>query len=120
MSGGQKFEYLWADGAKYKKPTQLPAPQYINLLMDWVETQINNETLFPVTTDIPFPKSFQPLCRKILTRLFRVFVHVYIHHFDRIITIGAVSSVALVKSTIIILTDLLGSILGHNSVEHRY
>ena len=27
MSGGPKFEYLWQDGAKYKKPTHLPAPQ---------------------------------------------------------------------------------------------
>lgn len=89
MSGGHKFEYLWADGAKYKKPTKLPAPQYISLLMDWIEAQINNESLFPVSTDVPFPKSFQPLCRKILTRLFRVFVHVYIHHFDRIVNIGA-------------------------------
>lgn len=42
-------------------------------------------------SDVPFPKSFLPLCRKILTRLFRVFVHVYIHHFDRIVNIGAVS-----------------------------
>ena len=91
MSGGHKFEYLWADGAKYKKPTKLPAPQYISLLMDWIEAQINDENLFPVSTDVPFPKSFQPLCKKILTRLFRVFVHVYIHHFDRIVTIGAVS-----------------------------
>lgn len=45
--------------------------------------------LFPVTTDIPFPKSFQPQCKKILTRLYRVFVHVYVHHFDRIMSIGA-------------------------------
>lgn len=50
MSGGPKFEYLWADGGKYKKPTPLPAPQYVALLMDWVEAQINNETLFPVST----------------------------------------------------------------------
>lgn len=92
MSGGHKFEYLWADGAKYKKPTKLPAPHYISLLMDWIEAQINNESLFPVSTDVPFPKSFQPLCKKILTRLFRVFVHVYIHHFDRIVNIGAVST----------------------------
>lgn len=49
MSGGQKFEYLWADGAKYKKPTALPATQYISLLMDWVEAQINDEHVFPVT-----------------------------------------------------------------------
>lgn len=89
MSGGPRFEYLWADGVKYKKPTHLPAPQYINLLIDWVEEQINNEDLFPVSTDVPFPKSFKQLCSKILTRLFRVFVHVYIHHFDRVVAIGA-------------------------------
>ena len=102
MSGGPKFEYLWADGNRYKKPTQLPAPQYISLLMDWSEAQINNETLFPVSCgmlsvchvrlifpfsnlaharfltipDVPFPKTFHSQCKKILTRLFRVFVHV--------------------------------------------
>ncbi|XP_022180139.1 MOB kinase activator-like 3 [Myzus persicae] len=89
MSGGPKFEYLWADKDRFKKPTPLPAPQYVSLLMDWIEAQINNENLFPVSTDVPFPKTFMPLCKKILTRLFRVFVHVYIHHFDRIISIGA-------------------------------
>lgn len=89
MSGGPRFEYLWADGVKYKKPTKLPAPQYISLLMDWVEEQINNEELFPVSTNIPFPKTFNTLCSKILTRLFRVFVHVYIHHFDRIVFLEA-------------------------------
>jgi len=50
MSGGPKFEYLWADKERYKKPTPLPAPQYVSLLMDWIETQINNENLFPVST----------------------------------------------------------------------
>lgn len=38
---------------------------------------------------VPFPKQFQQVCTKILTRLFRVFVHVYIHHFDSIINMGA-------------------------------
>ncbi|XP_068247762.1 MOB kinase activator-like 3 isoform X1 [Palaemon carinicauda] len=89
MSGGQKFEYLWEDGDVFKKPTPLPAPQYISHLMDWIEKQINDEHMFPVTVDVPFPKSFNRLCKKILTRLFRVFVHVYIHHFDRIVAIGA-------------------------------
>lgn len=89
MSGGPRYEYLWADGETFKKPTQLPAPRYIELLMDWTESQINNENIFPVTTDVPFPKTFPSMCRKILTRLFRVFVHVYIHHFDRIVSIGA-------------------------------
>ncbi|XP_055314446.1 MOB kinase activator-like 3 isoform X1 [Sitodiplosis mosellana] len=89
MSGGPRYEYLWADGENFKKPTALPAPKYIEYLMDWTESQINNESVFPVTTNVPFPKTFQHLCRKILTRLFRVFVHVYIHHFDRIVSIGA-------------------------------
>jgi hypothetical protein len=92
MSGGPKFEYLWCDGQKFKKPTPLPAPQYISYLVDWAEAQINDESLFPVKVDVPFPKSFQSLCKKILTRLFRIFVHVYIHHFDRIYAIGAVSN----------------------------
>lgn len=49
MSGGPKYEYLWCDNEIYKKPTQLPAPKYITLLMEWVEKQINDETIFPVT-----------------------------------------------------------------------
>ena len=43
-----RYEYQWCDGVEYKKPTQLPAPKYISLLMDWIETQINNEEIFPV------------------------------------------------------------------------
>ncbi|CAG0897609.1 unnamed protein product [Darwinula stevensoni] len=89
MSGGPKYEYLWCDGQRYRKPTHLPAPQYITLLMDWIESQINDESIFPTKVDIPFPKGFQGMCKKIVTRLFRVFVHVYIHHFDRLIASGA-------------------------------
>ena len=88
--------------------------QYVAKLMEWIEKQINNEDIFPVQvgtytladviiislssithththTGVPFPKAFTPCCKKILTRLYRVFVHVYIHHFDKIQAIGAVS-----------------------------
>ena len=91
MSGGAKYEYLWCDNETYKKPTQLSAPKYIALLMEWTEKQINDENVFPTTVGVPFPKNFQSICKKILTRLFRVFVHVYIHHFDKLSQIGAVS-----------------------------
>ena len=43
-----RYEYHWCDGVHYKKPTALPAPQYITLLMEWVEAQINDENIFPV------------------------------------------------------------------------
>ncbi|KAH7936067.1 hypothetical protein HPB52_017630 [Rhipicephalus sanguineus] len=104
MSGGPKFEYLWCDGQKYKKPTPLPAPQYISHLMDWVEAQINNEEIFPVTVAVPFPRNFVPTCKKILARLFRVFVHVYIHHFDRLVAIGATEMTRKVCKDMVILS----------------
>ncbi|XP_078332345.1 MOB kinase activator 3B-like isoform X4 [Crassostrea virginica] len=89
MSGGPKYEYHWCDGQTYKKPTALPAPNYIALLMEWVEAQINDENIFPIKVGVPFPKNYQQIVKKILTRLFRVFVHVYIHHFDKLVALGA-------------------------------
>ncbi|KAG8132360.1 hypothetical protein E2320_010220, partial [Naja naja] len=89
MSGGLKYEYRWQDDYRFKRPTKLSAPHYMCMLMDWIETLINNENIFPTRIGVPFPKNFQQVCTKILTRLFRVFVHVYIHHFDSIIGIGA-------------------------------
>ena len=40
---------------------------------------------------MPFPKNYFSSVKKILTRLHRVFVHVYIHHFDKLVGLGAVS-----------------------------
>ena len=76
--------------------------------MDWIERQINDDTVFPSqvgemmsSPDIirrwlyflgtPFLKTFNQISKKMLTRLYRVFVHVYIHHFDKLVAIGAVS-----------------------------
>lgn len=47
MSGGLKYEYRWQDDCRFKRPTKLSAPQYMCMLMDWIETLINNEDIFP-------------------------------------------------------------------------
>ncbi|XP_030428380.1 MOB kinase activator 3C isoform X3 [Gopherus evgoodei] len=47
MSGGLKYEYRWQDDHKYKRPTKLSAPQYMCMLMEWIEMLINNEDIFP-------------------------------------------------------------------------
>uniref|UniRef100_A0A0N5BZG6 MOB kinase activator-like 3 n=1 Tax=Strongyloides papillosus TaxID=174720 RepID=A0A0N5BZG6_STREA len=88
MSGGERYEYLWQDGDKYPKPTQLPAPEYVNNLMEWVEGKINDERIFPPCVSVPFPPDFKKTCKKILTRLHRVLVHVFIHHFDCVRLLG--------------------------------
>ncbi|XP_070271821.1 MOB kinase activator 3A isoform X1 [Myotis yumanensis] len=51
MSGGPKYEYRWQDEHKFRKPTALSAPRYMDLLMDWIEVQINNEDIFPTNVD---------------------------------------------------------------------
>ncbi|XP_071586538.1 MOB kinase activator 3B isoform X3 [Heliangelus exortis] len=62
MSGGPKYEYRWQDDMKYKKPTALPAPQYMNLLMDWIEMQINNEDIFPTNVVSHMSGEHQDCC----------------------------------------------------------
>ena len=47
-----RYEYRWADGQKVKKPIQVSAPEYIDLLMSWVEGNINDEALFPILPGI--------------------------------------------------------------------
>ena len=47
MSGGTRYEYRWQDGDKYKKPTMLPAADYVFELMKWIEEIINDEKVFP-------------------------------------------------------------------------
>ncbi|KAK1339976.1 hypothetical protein QTO34_018540, partial [Cnephaeus nilssonii] len=89
MAGGPRYEYRWQDERQYRRPAKLSAPRYMALLMDWIEGLINDEDVFPTRVGVPFPKNFQQVCTKILTRLFRVFVHVYIHHFDSILSMGA-------------------------------
>ncbi|KAG9391442.1 Mob1/phocein [Carpediemonas membranifera] len=88
MTAGPKFEYLWADGAAYKTPTRLPAPQYVECLMGWVQTQLDNESIFPSKIGVPFPKNFIQIVKTIFKRLFRVYAHIYHSHFEQIVDLG--------------------------------
>lgn len=42
-----RFEYLWQDSENYKRPTKMSAPQYVEHLMAWVQSNIDNEQMFP-------------------------------------------------------------------------
>ena len=42
-----RFEYLWQDSENFKRPTKMPAPQYVEHLMGWVQSNIDNEQMFP-------------------------------------------------------------------------
>jgi MOB kinase activator 1 len=84
MSSGPRFEYLWKDGQAYPKATRVSAPEYVNLLMTWIERQINNEAVFPSDDSGVYPADFYDVVKNIFRRLFRVFAHIYYSHFDKV------------------------------------
>jgi len=85
MSAGPSYEYRWADGAKIKRPIEVSAPKYVEYLMDWIETQLDEETIFPQKLGAPFPPNFRDVVKTIFKRLFRVYAHIYHSHFQMIV-----------------------------------
>lgn len=107
MRATEEFEYLWQDNDNYKKPTKMSAPEYINNLMTWVQNTIDNESILPsrigketsvffhpsgsvltAPPGVPFPKTFGPLVRQIFKRMYRVYAHIYCHHYAVIRELG--------------------------------
>ena len=41
----------------------------------------------------PWPKNFEEICSKIFQRLFRVYAHMYLSHFAKLVSIGAEATV---------------------------
>lgn len=82
-------EYLWKDGVHYKKPTRVPAPVYIDELLNWVNSQIADPALFPVDDRAQFPPKFMSKVKNIYKRMFRLYAHIYWSHFEKIRSIGA-------------------------------
>ena len=79
MTAGPGFVYLWQD-SRTGTPRQVTAPQYIGLLLGWVNKQLEDEQIFPAK-DSTFPPDFDEIVRNIMKRLFRVYAHFYYHHF---------------------------------------
>ncbi|RDA83626.1 hypothetical protein CP532_2840 [Ophiocordyceps camponoti-leonardi (nom. inval.)] len=88
LNSGCRFEYLWQDSENYKRPTKMAAPAYIEQLMAWVQSNIDNESILPSKIGVPFPKSFPTLVRQIFKRMYRVYAHIYCHHYPVIRELG--------------------------------
>jgi len=90
MNAGHEYEYLWRNkkDKNYKKPTAVSAPQYISLLMDWIESYVNDETVFPKDANTPFPKDFLKIVKDIFKRLFRVYAHMFCAHLNDVKKLG--------------------------------
>ncbi|VVA17219.1 PREDICTED: MOB kinase activator [Prunus dulcis] len=87
MTAGPKYEYRWADGVLIKKPIEVSAPKYVEYLMDWIESQLDDESIFPQKLGAPFPPNFREVVKTIFKRLFRVYAHIYHSHFQKIVSL---------------------------------
>ncbi|KAI0156618.1 putative maintenance of ploidy protein mob1 [Xylariaceae sp. FL1272] len=88
MKATDEFEYLWQDDGKFKKPTKMSAPEYIEHMMSWVQGHIDDEAMMPSRIGVPFPKSFPQTVRTIFKRMYRVYAHIYCHHYAAIRQLG--------------------------------
>lgn len=90
----------------------MAAPAYIEQLMAWVQANIDNESVMPskigkhlqldvsssffppkfgclqMFIGVPFPKSFGTLIRQIFKRMYRVYAHIYCHHYPVVRELG--------------------------------
>lgn len=82
MTAGKNYQYRWCDGNKYPNPVDLPACEYIGILMDCVSEQFHDEKIFPSQTSDPYPNNFETIVKNIIKRLFRIFSHIYYHHSE--------------------------------------
>lgn len=85
MTATLEYEYLWQDPLhRHSKPMAMSAPAYVESLMTWIQGFLDDESVFPTKMGVPFPKQFPALVKTIFKRLFRVYAHMYCHHFDEI------------------------------------
>lgn len=83
MSAGPNTNYLWKD--TNGQAINLPACQYIEYVLTWISSKINDQTVFPTKNGGAFPPNFVKDCKNIVRQMFRIFVHIYHNHFDKIV-----------------------------------
>mmetsp|Transcript_20764 Transcript_20764/g.33442 ORF Transcript_20764/g.33442 Transcript_20764/m.33442 type:complete len:338 (-) Transcript_20764:227-1240(-) len=65
---------------------KFPAPVYINLLFEWVEGKLQDDSIFPVEVGVEFPPDCIHEIKGMMKRLFRVYAHIYHKHFAEVQT----------------------------------
>lgn len=81
MCAGSGYHYRWSD-ENTPEPIDLPAPSYITKLLTWINSQLEDEKVFPSALNVPFPDGFIETVKTIMKRLFRFYAHCYYHHFE--------------------------------------
>ncbi len=84
MTAGANFEWLWSASANVE-PVCLPAPEYFKTCLVWADDKINDTQLFPIDPHVAFPAAFKKNVSVLFKRFFRLYAHVYYHHFQELV-----------------------------------
>ncbi|KAL7752398.1 Maintenance of ploidy protein mob2 [Sorochytrium milnesiophthora] len=87
MTGGAGVEYQWTDAQK--RTTKVSAPQYFDFTATWIQSIINDDQHFPTKSGVPFPKEHLNTIKTIFKHLFRIFAHIYHHHYEKILHLSS-------------------------------
>jgi len=87
MTAGPKATYYWADKKKKERAQDLPASEYIDKVVAWILEQLEDPTVFPEHD--AFGPNFLPTAKKILSRMFRVYAHIYHSHWEKVKSLEA-------------------------------
>eukprot|EP00443_Scrippsiella_acuminata_P009967 CAMPEP_0115245194 /NCGR_PEP_ID=MMETSP0270-20121206/40385_1 /TAXON_ID=71861 /ORGANISM="Scrippsiella trochoidea, Strain CCMP3099" /LENGTH=268 /DNA_ID=CAMNT_0002660369 /DNA_START=114 /DNA_END=916 /DNA_ORIENTATION=- len=82
MCCGKHVTYEWAD-ENSTVTKGMPAIKYMSTLVDWAHDLLANPSVVPQDGG-EVPDHFLPSMRLLHKRFFRVFAHVYLHHFSEV------------------------------------
>jgi len=80
MCAGKHTAYSWAT-PEHPTPKSLPAIEYMNTLLDYTHKILADKEIVPQNGGA-FPSCFEPSMKMLLKRLFRIYAHAYISHFQ--------------------------------------
>ncbi|OLL24986.1 Maintenance of ploidy protein mob1 [Neolecta irregularis DAH-3] len=87
-SAHPSYEYYYQDNNKYKKPTKLPASEYIENLLRYIQIIVDDDRIFPSKPGVSFPPTFLSIVKTMCRRMSRVYSHIYCAHFAVITALG--------------------------------
>lgn len=73
--------YLWHD-EKATKMSKLPACNYINLAITYIQNQLQDEKIFPTNFGHNFDDNFLFIIKRTYSLLVHIIGHLYFHHFQ--------------------------------------
>lgn len=83
MNAGPNTNYLWVDSSG--QSINLPACQYIDYVLSWISSKLNDQSVFPTKSGGVFPPNFIKDCKNICRQMFRILAYLYYNHFDKMI-----------------------------------